>query len=1092
MKRFVFILSVFLLMLPLATSAEGISEQEAQLRADAFFRKLGKGTRHGAMRLSAKGRRKAAANAAAASASYYIFNAEEADGFVIVSGDDRTKAILGYSDSGSIISEDMPDGLKYLLEGYAEQIEWLDGAETDVLSPKSSQDLRRPITPMTSTRWNQGTPYNAYCPEIDDVNSVTGCTATALAQIMFYHKWPSGDCTVIPEYTTRTSKINVSSLPAISFSWGDMTNTYATSIQGGDAAAAELAVGKLMQYCGAALKMDYGTSSSGTYNEYIPAAITQYFGYDSGVRNTYRKNYSYLEWVNLIYSELESGRPVILGGQSVSSGHSFVCDGYDADDYFHINWGWGGSSDGYFRLSALNPYEQGAGGSATMDGFSFSLGAIIGIQPPAEGTSDFCLSLEGFNFSSPDTKIPSKDIARDGESGAFGGINLSFTLYSYQIGSFEADYAVQIFDGSGVCLNTLYKSTYTFSDFNGYINGSCSDLSIPSNISDGTYYIRVMSRPHDAEEWQECFDGDRYQITAVVSGNTLTLTVPITAKVLPTSATLSISGDSEAEGYMTQGYEQEVTATITGGAADYHGNVILRVNGTSVMGKILDIPAGETVEALFTYTPTQSGDNTLALYDAKSGGSAIGSSSVVDIVASDATNTQTISVTPVIENLENGVLFGNALRVTATVSNPSADNSYASRLNCSLRKYDSAEAAVGDYTSATLQRKNISIEKSGSTDVTFEYTGLECGKFYCLRFTYTQGYEEDGVTKTRTQQALITDRYQMTEGYLVYNPDLSISIRQSAAEIDAGNALCLDLREISSDISVTPSSNANCIYLLAETAETPSGISDCNIVRGAASESITLQDGCNFYTPITFTAANITYNRTFTLPAAASSGWNTICLPFDVSEVTVADGSQNGKTVDWFRSGSDTGKNFWLKTFTGDSDGHVWFDYADEFAANTPYIIAVPGDTWGEEWQMTGKTVSFKGTGATISATSSTSVGGNYYNFCASTMSADLTDVYVLNADGGAFEKQLNVNSCPFRAWIAAVDISSLTAPMLTISGGMPSPVQTPLTEGAGSAKTSLNICDLSGHTISAASASALSALPKGLYIINGKKYISR
>ena len=736
-----------------------------------------------------------------------------------------------------------------------------------------------------------------------------------------------------------------------------------------------------------------------------------------------------------------------------------------------------------------------------MDGFSFSQGAIIGIQPPVTGNADYCLSLEGFNLDSPDTRTTSKSFTRDGETGDFTGISLKYILYSYKLGSFTIDYAVQMFNESGEFVYSLYNSSYEFPDFNERKSETQTGLSIPSSVDAGTYYIRVMSRPNGGGAWQECYDGDRYQMTAVISGDELTINVPIPATENPTAATISISGDPEAEGYLTQGYEQEVIASITGGTVDYHGNVILHVDGTAVMGKMLDIPAGQTVDAHFTFIPTKAGDNVLKLYTARGGGSQIGDSKTVTITASDATNTQTLTMTYEIANLDavSGKLYGNALRVTATVNNPSADNSFASRLNCSLRRYESAEADIENYTSATLLHKNISIARNGSRDITFEYTGLELGKYYCLRFTYSQGYEEGGDMKTRTQQLLLTPRYQMGEGYLAYNDDGTNTICPTAAVIDAGSALCLDLTSLSTVPTVTPSSNPNCLYLLAEDADVPAGLSACNVVKGSAAANITLQDGYEFFTPIAFTADDITYQRTFTLPAGGNSGWNSICLPFAVSEVRVDDGSVSGKIVDWFHSSDDTGKNFWLKTFTGDASKHVYFDYVTEntMTANTPYIIAVPGDTWGYKWQMTGKNVRFIGENAHIEPTATASVSGNNFKFCGSTVKTCPTDVYALNSDGSAFTRQTFSTEAPneplpaFRAWIDGASISSLTMPALSISSGLPTLIeeihnaQCIMHNGAGA------VYDLAGRRINSHFIMHNAQLPKpGVCIINRKLII--
>ena len=426
--------------------------------------------------------------------------------------------------------------------------------------------------------------------------------------------------------------MDVSGLGATTFDWSYMTTTYGK----GSATDAKNAVAKLMLYCGTALKMEYGLSAnggSGAYSEAIPYALKAFFGYDGGIQHCYRKNYSYTDWVNLIYSELVANRPVALGGQSTGGGHSFICDGYENRndaDYFHINWGWGGSSDGYFQLSVLQPWEQGIGGSSTLDGFSFGQDAVIGIQKPIDGNADYCLSLEGLQLGSNET---SKEFTRANETDAFNGISLYYIVYNYNYGSKAYDVAVQLVDGSGNVKHTFGSKENQTRAWNETISATLSGLSIPStadddtHLNDGTYYIKVMSRPHNETPvaWQECFDGDAYKLEAVISDNKLTINVPIPANVTPTSVTFAVSGESYT------GAEQKVTATVTGGSGDYSGDIVLRVNDNPVVGQIAHIPAGETVVLNFSYIPSYVGENTLTLWTHRSKGLQITGSKKVNI-----------------------------------------------------------------------------------------------------------------------------------------------------------------------------------------------------------------------------------------------------------------------------------------------------------------------------------------------------------------------------------------------------------------------------------------------------------------------------
>ena len=613
-------LLLLLLMIPVVRLLAGpVSETQARQKARSFLMEHGRKADVLNGRQAVKGHRAPAANA-----NYYVFNLGEADGFVVVSGDDRTTPILGYSDTGSINFDDMPDGLRYLLEGYEQQMEVL-ASDAYAGDYRNETPRRTDIDKLIKTKWNQGKPYNDLCPMIDGERTVTGCVATSMAQVMNYHKYPTASTTAIPSYSVTTEDKNkasydleVAALDATTFSWGDMLDNYTPvnpttgkkEVAGTD--AQKQAVAKLMQYCGSSIEMIYGLGSNGgsaACHEFVPDALTTYFGYDGGVRYANRRNYSYEAWVNMIYSELKASRPVILGGSSCGGGHSFVCDGYkyeNESDYFHINWGWGGTSDGFFLLSLLNPINQGIGGSSTLDGFSFWQDAIVGIQPPVADNADYCLSLEVLRFYSPDGTLASKVFTRENASDSFTGINLYYSLCNYNRANTHFDAEVQLVNADNQLvaqLSTVNDWVLTFNK-NYYEN---TTVTIPSTVKDGTYYIKVKSRIHGNDEWQECYEGDAFKLTATIKDNNLTIDVPIPSNVLPKSATIEVSGNQRT------GSEQTITATITGGSGNYQGDVLLKVNNQYVMGKVVSVPAGETVTVTFSYIPFQAGKNTISL-----------------------------------------------------------------------------------------------------------------------------------------------------------------------------------------------------------------------------------------------------------------------------------------------------------------------------------------------------------------------------------------------------------------------------------------------------------------------------------------------
>ena len=319
----------------------------------------------------------------------YVFSMSEAGGFVIVSNDDRTLHILGFSETGVLDLENMPDEQRAWLQGYADEIAWLKLHDASIApmgtisGARAGSHEKETIEPLLTTTWAQRAPYNDLCPEYaSGKRAVTGCVATAMAQVMNYHKWPVAATEAIPGYQDGYG-VYQTALEATTFNWGNMLDSYS----GGETTEQNTAVATLMQYCGYSVEMNYG-STSGTNMFKVAPALKTYFGYNETTTYLSRSFYTNDKWEDIIYHELASNRPVIYGGQSTGGGHAFVCDGYRheyATDFFHINWGWGGKSDEYYVLSVLDPYSgQGTGGSSSNGGFYFGQEAIVGIQKSSD------------------------------------------------------------------------------------------------------------------------------------------------------------------------------------------------------------------------------------------------------------------------------------------------------------------------------------------------------------------------------------------------------------------------------------------------------------------------------------------------------------------------------------------------------------------------------------------------------------------------------------------------------------------------------------------------------------------------------------
>jgi hypothetical protein len=329
----------------------------------------------------------------------YAFQIEGGQGLVIASADDVAWPVLGYCEADSVTLDNMPSNMRAWLEGYANEIAW---AQENGYKPVEAQTVRKAgrvdVPYMVKTIWDQVSPYNNQC-KFNRVACLTGCVATAMAQIMGYWGTIGRDgepfqhgCTSLESYITDSKGYTVPALDAVeSFDWKNMSKVPSTTAQ-------KAAVSQLMRYCGQSVFMDYTNSSSGAFSDAIPKAFRKNFGYDNGVQLIYRDYMTAEEWDEIMYAEMLAGRPVCMGGVDAKegAGHEFICDGYKASSgKYHFNWGWNGFCDGEFSLEALVPGGTGSGGTTSNQGnYSSERDAVIGIQPPQPGSSTIAYTKE--------------------------------------------------------------------------------------------------------------------------------------------------------------------------------------------------------------------------------------------------------------------------------------------------------------------------------------------------------------------------------------------------------------------------------------------------------------------------------------------------------------------------------------------------------------------------------------------------------------------------------------------------------------------------------------------------------------------------
>jgi hypothetical protein len=439
----------------------------------------------------------------------YVFNAPDNSGFVIVAGDDAVAPLLGYSGEGHYSTERPSPEFLYWMHGYERQlaavaerhIEATASTRALWLSMSSGKSYDRSIlaragavAPLLRTEWNQNPYYNDQCPydEAAGERTVTGCVATAFAQIMKYHNWPAQGMGDHGYSHPRYGYIHAT-YAGVTYDWNAMPDQVTEP---------NAAVAQLMFHVGVASDMYYGTASgegSLAWPKTTVEGLKRYFGYRESVHEVYRKDYDDASWLSLIRSELDAARPLEYDGFSNDgSGHSFVLDGYQGE-YFHVNWGWGGQFNGYFLLSDLTPSGTGTGGGG--GSYNSDQAAVIGIAPEksAGQTSlqlytEAKLDHEPIHAGEPFTL--STDFVNWGESDFSGEIAVrAYTIDGREVGLVESRSGLHL--GTGM----HWIDGVTF---------SCGGL----NVEPGRYMLKIFSR-QEGGEW-ELVNPDRYTNPIIV------------------------------------------------------------------------------------------------------------------------------------------------------------------------------------------------------------------------------------------------------------------------------------------------------------------------------------------------------------------------------------------------------------------------------------------------------------------------------------------------------------------------------------------------------------------------------------------------
>ena len=1139
MKKFFVILSLFVATTVLAGPVS--KEQARQLAAD-FVK-----TRPAAAASKAAGNVTQQADALslvtlsqnrqeAMAAPFYIFNIGERQGFVIISGDDRTAPVLGYSDEGCIDPERMPENLRYWLDDYAQQLKTL--AQMD--DTQATRALRAPrrdrmqthnsIAPLITTKWDQATPYWNECPQFmvsDDPAdgyelAYTGCVATAMSQIMYFYKQPAAIEHEIPAYTFTYGNglgdygtATMAALEPTTFDWEHMRETYT----GAEDEVYTSAVAHLMFYVGCSVKMQYGTSASGAYTDDIPKGFAL-FGYGSKI--AFRNDYTQQAWDELVYSELAAGRPMIYNGTAGSGGgHSFICDGFEYGEYFHINWGWGGMGNGFFQLSIMNPSASGIGGSSSSEGYNMKQNIIYNIIPgtatPEGGSSEgeevepmlTVTAISGDTYEFKDRTNSSKPFyIQDSRK-----VKVSYSDHSGQPGKYKYKIALALLnpaDGTFEVMNNSESNTYLTvttaalgetTTFGKGLKPSYGDNSqlIPFGAGKvGDYRIVPVFQAENTSEWKLMEKADRYYVEITL--NDQTTSVPVYHPQFKLQTTNFVF-----DGASKVGQKEQIHATIKNSGSDsFFGDLYLDFGGqqideasnyTSLIQA--EVLAGQETVVTFNVTPATSGTKSVSvmLVDPQSASfKTIGTGTVTIAESQEAELDLSVDIvaTNAVENDDentHGTIYDSSARFKAVIYNHSDAeyNKYVLAPLFIVKRND--DGSIGGGSMVTYKQQTVSIPAGGSATYYFDFDNLAYGSTYSMNIYARNNVpqEEDASHVDNIVEKGKSKYYAIERGIITWKGD---GTRQGYKP-EEGFLIPADVAAVSLEgltlSNIGASANPNTLYFLGEDQTAPAGLEGKNIITGSQAKTITLVDGNDFFTPQTFTASEISYKRTFTQGHnnKVRTGWSTIVLPFQPTAVM---NQTDQKPIDWFHSSTDSGKQFWLCDFAEEDGQTVFFRNAPEMLANVPYLVAVPDNAWGSKWDLRDKEIVWSAEDATVKPDAIAYTSGQQMVFAGSVYRQLLSGILGITADGSQFSTSGEQAVDAFHAYFKTIDGESAGAKALSIAilsddinGIEPTPIATQNESEAAA------IYDLSGRRIQGNDGSSL---PKGIYIINGKKVV--
>ena len=971
MKRLALLIGIFCCALWL--SAEPIGKNAALYTAKSYM--LAKGKTVNQTQKPFKAGAEGTSTEGQQNAYYYVFNAGNDGGYVIVSGDDRVEPILGYVDQGSFDPDNIPENMRSWLQLYADQINYIVENDIQPDSPQLRkrnrvQGTKHSIPELLMSRWNQGHPYNLTCPKYykgdgSQAYSATGCAATAMAQVINHYKYPLKTKAAIPAHSktykldNNTEKtVTAPEVPAnTKIDWENMRDTYSCNDDHVHDAP-DTAVANLMLYCGQSLKMGWG-KTSGADTSKSRDALVNYFGFDARAYWASRANYSIDEWADMLYNEMEAGYPVLYRGHSSGGGHAFVIDGFDGDNLFHVNWGWGGGSNGWFLIGILNPGDtSGMGASSSSDGYSMTQGGVFNLRKPGTPKTELTLDISDIKISGT-SRIAAKFTNKTGSSG------------TYHVG-------IVTMNDDGTC--TLVGSKMTL---NAMTNGASSTktFQVAGRLTPGTYRLSPASKSSKSDIWVPKYNPRGQYIEAIVDSLD---NIDLHFKN-PTETNICIETIA-FPGTRIQNQEQEVKVTFRNDGAEYFKTIYLFASKTSTKQyteskSMVAVRSGEKVDVSYFFTPDTTGIYNLWFCTDDKGTNVMGQGSVEIIDEASATIANLEAFQFNISNLVSDAVVGKRFIGKVVIRNNGTEDFHGKiKLQLWHQKIGSNSATSGPTRTYPV---DILVGKTSSID--FDFDNLNEGYYYRFKVMYTN---QPG---TLTGGGLWEHKWEVKAGALIWNKAGVVSGKAHSSTMSTDQNTIAFAANSSRISRLTPNSqNPNVIYTFASGMAIPRSLSENNAVAGNHAERINLVNDKPYYIPISFDADSASFTYTFD-EAENGTKWHALTMPFKPDSIYL-----DGQLI----SIDDTLNHFWIYEFVAEgNNGEIFFAPVKTLRGGTPYIIAADATMAGRSLVFMAANVPFYKTGSDKMLV--TSAG---FKFHGNTYSPNVVDCYIMNDSGTAFE----------------------------------------------------------------------------------------